>query len=643
MRAKTKKRIAKDAIFKQRKSRDPNGIVNNRAAFFDYFQNMLARTGYGTPSLPEATTYEMVRLSNNYWLMLTLYRNHWLCRRIVDIPAIDMTRAWPKLVCDVPPEEIQVFDRTIQRTLTPQRVRQAIKWARLYGGGGALIAIKGHEKYLDEPLDLDDVNPDSYLGLIPFDRWVGIVPTTGEISQDLTHPEDWGLPQFYEVRAPDTGTSFKVHCSRILRFVGGEVPTPEFQAQMYWGISYLEVAYEELRKRDNASWAILNLLFRANLIAQVNPELAQILSGLGSSTLATQRFQQVMQAQNEMMSNQSMLVLGKDADLKSIQYTFGGIQEVYAQFQMDVAGAAHPGIPVTRLFGRTITGLGQANDADERLYEEAIASCQEEELHPQMNKLYPVIAMSEWGEVPDDLDLVFPSIRVMTEPDKADLVDKASAPILAAFNSGVIGRKTALKELRQLGDNTNIFTNITDEEIDSAEEEPELPGEGAIGENMTPEGAMRKESKGASEDKAMDARALHKRLKWHGLDVSIENQAGSMRHGTYPDGKLWAVMLTYDYGYIRMTTGVDGDHVDCFMGPDPTADQVYVVHTKKAPLFVEDDEDKCMLDFHSAAEAQKAFLANYDRPEHFGTIDKIPVGQFIDKVLATKEAPEVIR
>jgi hypothetical protein len=70
---------------------------------------------------------------------------------------------------------------------------------------------------------------------------------------------------------------------------------------------------------------------------------------------------------------------------------------------------------------------------------------------------------------------------------------------------------------------------------------------------------------------------------------------------------------------------------------------VYVVHTKKAPLFVEDDEDKCMLDFHSAAEAQKAFLANYDRPEHFGTIDKIPVGQFIDKVLATKEAPEVIR
>src|SRR5208337_3580708 len=185
---------------------------------YDAFTNAAARMGWGTSSLVEATDYEMVRLSNNYWLLLTLYRNHWICRRIIDLPAVDMTRAWPKLVCDVPPDEIQTFDRTVQRTLTPHRIRQSIKWARLYGGGGALMAIKGHEKYLEEPLDLDDVNPGSYLGLIPFDRWVGITPTTGEISQDLEHPEDWGLPQYYEVRAPDKGSSFRVHSSRILRF-----------------------------------------------------------------------------------------------------------------------------------------------------------------------------------------------------------------------------------------------------------------------------------------------------------------------------------------------------------------------------------------------------------------------------------------
>jgi hypothetical protein len=39
----------------------------------------------------------------------------------------------------------------------------------------------------------------------------------------------------------------------------------------------------------------------------------------------------------------------------------------------------------------------------------------------------------------------------------------------------VIPRSTALKELRQVGRETGTFTNITDEDIEAAEDEP-LPG-----------------------------------------------------------------------------------------------------------------------------------------------------------------------
>ena len=93
-------------------------------------------------------------------------------------------------------------------------------------------------------------------------------------------------------------------------------------------------------------------------------------------------------------------------------------------------------------------------------------------MRPQLDKLYPIIAVSEWGDVPDDLDFKFPSVRIMTEEDKAELVQKGSEPILAAYNAGIIWKKTCLKELKQLADSTNIFSNITDEEIDEAEEEP---------------------------------------------------------------------------------------------------------------------------------------------------------------------------
>lgn len=671
-----------------------------RAVAMDYFRNTMARMGWGTASLAEGTDYEMVRLSNNYWLMLTLYRNSWLARRIVDLPAQDMTRTWPRIVSDIEPDDIKDFDRTVKRTYTQRQIRKALKWARLYGGSGALMVIKGHEDILDKPLDLDDVNPGSYMGLIPFDRWVGIWPYDSNIGTDFSKPNEFGLPESYRVQSEDSGQGFAVHASRILRFSGPDVPTPELQAQMHWGISQLELVYEELRKKDNASWSILQLLFRANLIARIDPNLEQLLSGVGANAAALQRFQAAMQAQNELLSNQSMLIMGKDAEMQAVQYSFAGIGEAYAQFQMDTAGAAE--IPVTRLFGRTITGLGQSNDADERYYEESIAQKQNEELGPAIDQLYPVICMSQFGEVPDDLDYTFPSIRVLTEEDKGEVVTKVATPILAAFDSGVIGRKTALKELRQLGDTTNIFTNITDADIDNAEEEPELPGEampGAEGGEVpkTPESIIRKSEANAA-DAALLSKSevdfehpakgrdlcgsckyfevngphtcqlvagddiqsqdwckeyvrrpdsladheLQKRIKWQGLDVSIENRAGSVRSGRDKGGNVWSVKMTHDYGYLNRTQGVDGDHLDCFIGPDARATHVYVIHTLRSPDFIYYDEDKCMLNFASPAAARKAFFANYDRPEHFGSMDTFTVAEFKKKALATEHRPGML-
>jgi phage-related protein (TIGR01555 family) len=142
------------------------------------------------------------------------------------------------------------------------------------------------------------------------------------------------------------------------------------------------------------------------------------------SQTALAQFQMRMDAVNQMLSNQSLIALPEDGGLEHISQTFAGLADTYQQFQLDIAGAAE--YPVTRLFGRTITGLGQSNDADERIYEEKIAVYQEDDLRPQLDKLFPVIYMSELGEVPDDLSYTFPSIRVLTEEEKATLAQNAS-------------------------------------------------------------------------------------------------------------------------------------------------------------------------------------------------------------------------
>jgi len=456
------------------------GLQPNRTTTsgFDAFTNAAARMGWGTPSVAEGADYNLVRLSYDYWLLITLYRNHWISRRIVDGPAQDMVRAWPKLSSDIAPDDLSRIDKAVRKTATRAQVLKTLKWARLFGGAGALIMIDGQENELDQPLDLDSIEPGAYLGLDPFDRWSGIHPSA-TVCTDITKPLEFNLPEFYEIHSPSGGDSYRVHPSRILRFSGPDVPAPEHQAQQYWGISVLEPAYEEIRKRDNMSWNLLSLSFRASIIAMRNKDLAQMLSGAGMNTKALQGFHSRMEAVNQLLSSQNLMVLPDEGGLEQINYTPSGWDAIYGMFQMDVAGAS--GYTVTRLFGRTITGIGQSNDADERLYEERIAMEQDDSLRPQLEKLYPVICMSALGEVPEDLDFTFPSVRVLTEEEKSKLSSDTMASLVALGNAGYLTKPQVLKEIKQQSDVTGFGTNVTDEDIETAERDEDM-GLGGLGE-----------------------------------------------------------------------------------------------------------------------------------------------------------------
>jgi hypothetical protein len=132
-------------------------------------------------------------------------------------------------------------------------------------------------------------------------------------------------------------------------------------------------------------------------------------------------------------------------------------------------------------------------------------------------------------------------------------------------------------------------------------------------------------------------------LRWNGLVLRIENEAGSVRCGKKPDGTPWETRMVYPYGYVSGSEGVDGDEVDVFVGPDESAPMVYVVHQRKVGDWSRYDEDKAMLGFASEGEARQAFLHNYDDPRFLGPITAMPVAEFVAKVRATKKRPAMIK
>lgn len=98
-------------------------------------------------------------------------------------------------------------------------------------------------------------------------------------------------------------------------------------------------------------------------------------------------------------------------------------------------------------------------------------------------------------------------------------------------------------------------------------------------------------------------------LKIDSYNVSIENPKGSERTGIDAGGQSWSVTMNNDYGYIRGTEGVDGDHIDMFLSDFPDQGNVFVVdQVKEDGSF---DEHKVMYGFSSVDEARDAYLANY--------------------------------
>lgn len=117
-------------------------------------------------------------------------------------------------------------------------------------------------------------------------------------------------------------------------------------------------------------------------------------------------------------------------------------------------------------------------------------------------------------------------------------------------------------------------------------------------------------------------------LTWNGLDLSIENPKGSTRSGVDEGGQRWESKLKHHYGYVRRSTGADGDQVDLFMGPQPESDKVFVVDqvNPKTGAF---DEHKALLGFPTEQQARMGYLANYQKGwKGLGAITEMSVDEF---------------
>ena len=428
----------------------------------DAFSNPAARTGFGTMDLMQATTYPLTRMTQNYQLLTSLYRDNWIVQNVISTIPDDMVRKWYDLNTAVSPDLLDELRKIEMSTQLRKKILHGMYWGRLYGGAVGVVLIKGHDD-LSAPLDIGTVMPGSFLGLSILDRWTGVYPES-ELVTDPSDP-DFGLPMYYTIRDDQNGELMvRVHHSRVVRFIGRELPWLEQVTEVYWGESELESIYNELIRRDNVAANIAALTFRANINYMETEGLDQLLGT--TNTEVQRRFWNVLAAQSIMESNFGTRVINKGDTIHNTQYTFTGLPEVYDRVMMDVAGAART--PVTKLFGRSPAGLNATGESDMQNYYDYIDGLRETQFRPIIERLLPIMAMSAWGVIPDDMQVTFPPMSTPDAEKAADIAQKSVDAIIAAYQADLIDQATALKELQLLEPTTGLFGKISDESIESA-------------------------------------------------------------------------------------------------------------------------------------------------------------------------------
>lgn len=461
---KHKKVVAQDSVYKA--PIESTGFVNTMDEVIsvkralDGYSNVPANLGAGANNLAQTANYVMERFTWDYYTLNILFRDNWIAKAIIEKPANEMLKNGFSIHSQIEPDKIDKIMNIWQKTKTQNKFLKCLKWARLYGGC-LLIPMIENQGDLSKPLDYETIMPDSYKGCFTVDRWSGVSPSI-ELVDNITDP-DFGQPEYYDVSDNTTGKTFRIHHSRVIKMIGREMPYWEEIAETYWGASELEHVYTELKKRDDTSANISFLIFLANIRVFKMDGMSQMLS-IGDQQ-AAQRVYETMKTMNHLMCNTGTLAIDKEEDFAMHGYSFTGINDVYESFMLDISGAAE--IPVDKLFGRSPSGFNSGAETLQNYYD-TIDEKRETYAREPLEKIVKIITMSALGEIPDDIEIDFNPVRRPSDLEKSDLAQKNAQPIFDAYAGGLIGKGTALKELKQQSDITGLWTNITDEMIQEA-------------------------------------------------------------------------------------------------------------------------------------------------------------------------------
>lgn len=404
------------------------------------FQNPMA--GIGGASDVMTGNYNAGPALYSYKYLDNVYRTNLYAQRIIDAPAQDMTRKWREF-------EYEDVDKVTERNeaeigyCIASKVKDAVRYANLYGGAALLIVLDRNEPY-DVPLDYATIKQGELKKLQPV--------FLGELfaSRGLElNPSDmsFGEPEFYNIN--NLG---QVHRSRVIKFTGVPLSLYASITQQGFGDSKLTSCMDLLDAAKLTYTNIANLVVRANIDVIGLPDFNQLAAKDADKIFDS------LTTQADVRNNLGIMAI--DAEDKFQRHPLGGmagLAEILMCY-LQMLSSAVP-MPLTKFLGTSVDGFGSGENEIVEYYDNIAAK--QNDLQPQLKIIDEIMEQHLFGE--------YVGIRYdwlpLHEPkagERAQMEAQTGQLIIDLVNSGIISPRIGGQRLKKEGN----FDGITDEFIE---------------------------------------------------------------------------------------------------------------------------------------------------------------------------------
>lgn len=372
--------------------------------FLDTLQNLVS--GVGTAK-DKARGWRHVHRPLTQQEIEAAYAGDWLARKIVDVPPGDMTREWRTWQSDRA-EDIYAAEKFFK---IKSKVKRALILRRLHGGAAILIGDGSPNP--EEPFEPDRMRQGGLKYVHVFSPWE-VTPADPITSIDSV---DYGLPQFYSIRAESTRSSElrKIHRSRFVILVGQESPPGLATSNWGWGQPLYQSILDAI---NNVNTTAANA---ASLTEEAKTDVIQMddLGNYLSTQEGTKRLITRFTTANTLKGLINTLVLGKGETFQRNSIQFAGLTDLMRTHAEFVSGAAD--VPMTRLFGTSPAGMNATGESDIRNYYDRLRSEQTTDLQDAIEPLDHALLMHVTGKRDKKDVYEWNELWQLSESERADI------------------------------------------------------------------------------------------------------------------------------------------------------------------------------------------------------------------------------